>query len=692
MTLRPGDPTLLGATPVEGGVNFALFSANATRVELCLFSGGAQIARHDLPARDGDIWHGVAPGLSAGQAYGYRVHGPYAPQDGHRFNPAKLLMDPYAKAVTGANVINPANYGYRLESGDDSTPDGRDSAPFVHKGLVVDPATFSPLPAGPRTPWRETLLYEAHVKGFTMGFPGLSEAERGRFAGLARGEALAYLKALGVTAIELLPIASMIHDDFLVQKGLKNFWAYNQLNYFSPNPDYCGNDPVSEVRQFVRAAHETGIEVILDVVYNHCCEGSHRGPTLSFRGIDNARYYRLNPQNKAHYADISGCGATLDADEPMFRRLVLDSLAHWVEAYGVDGFRFDIATSLGVNRAGAFSPEHPFFHELRADARLKDAKLIAEAWDAAGGFHVGNFPPEWSEWNAKARDAIRMFWRADEGRAGKFANRFAGSPDLYGAKGRPVRAGVTYVASHDDFPGFDLVRYKEKHNHANGEDNRDGSSHPLSDNYGVEGETADPAILAVRERQGLNLLASALLSFGTPMLLAGDEFGRTQGGNNNAYAQDNAISWLDWTLAQSPLGKARIDFIARVTALRRAMQAGFPEGWPARAGGPCLAWWSLWGEPMADKDWADPQTRALAATLDPGGWLILFNASPADVRFRLPATAGARWRSLLDTADPAAPEGALLGASGEGLIRPGRSLLVMQSGEITGEGRSGHAF
>jgi isoamylase len=697
LILTTGDPTRLGATPIEGGVNFALYSHHGVRVELVLFdpSGATEIARCDLPARDGDIWHGFAPNLPLGLAYGYRVHGPYAPDLGHHFNPHKLLLDPYAKGLVGNHIWDNSHYGYVFERQNPSGEmDRRDNAAFAIKCLIPDPAALTPLASGPKVAWRDTLIYEMHAKGFTMRHPEISEAQRGKYMGLSSPAALDYLRALGVTTLELLPIHALVHDRFLVDQGLRNYWGYNTLNYFCPTADYAASDPTSEMRAFVDAAHDHGFEVVLDVVYNHTCESGRGGPTLSFRGIDNATYYRLDPQKPGHYADISGCGSTLNAQNPHVRQLVCDSLAHWTHAYGIDGFRFDIAPSLGIDDAGRFTTDAPFFMESASDPRLKNVKLIAEAWDAAGGYYVGQFPTHWADWNDRARNAYRQFWRGDEGQACELGDAFAGSAKLFRERNKPVHASVNFVACHDGFPLHDLTRFAHKHNLANGENNRDGGDHDFSCNYGTEGPTTDPLITDLRERQARNMLATALLSFGTPMLLSGDEFGRTQGGNNNAYAQDNMVSWIDWAVPAGKSGGERLAFTKKVIALRKDMLADFPEGPPNGPGErePTIAWWSVWGTLMTHQDWMNPQTRCFGALIEGGGWLLLYNASEQDANFILPPTGMGVWQQKLNTADPLRPAGEIVATAGQSITLTARSLMVFKRDTTRTLGRSGHGF
>jgi isoamylase len=691
LALLPGDGAMLGASVVDGGVNFALWSAHAARVELVLFAETAdpaaplELARCDLPGRDGDVWHGFAPALASAEpgrvlSYGYRVHGPFDLAAGHRFDASKLLIDPWAKGLAGRFSWTDGHFSRGHKGGE------LVNAGATLRGLVPRAPWMAGRFSRPEVPWSQTVIAETHVRGFTMTHPQLSPAERGTFQGLASDAALDWLKALGITAIELLPVHAFIHDHRLVQLGLRNYWGYNTINYFTPHAAYAHGDPGEALTSLVRAAHDKGIEVLLDVVYNHTAEGNHLGPTLSFRGIDNASYYRLGAHDRSRYDDITGCGATLDAQSPIVQRLIIDSLAHFVQVHGIDGFRFDLAPQLAKDRAGHFRPDGLALAAIKADPRLAGAKLISESWDAGGGYHVGDFPADWAEWNGSARDAIRAFWRGDRGQVGGFAEALAGAPHIFRHRGKGRHASITFAACHDDFPLADLVAYSAKHNHANGEDNRDGGNHSLSANYGVEGETDDPAILAVREQQMRNMLASAWLGLGTPMLLAGDEFGRTQRGNNNAYAQDNEISWHDWQLAFSPQGQARVRFMRRLAALRADLIGPLAPGWaePWECANPSLSWWSVWGEPMAPGDWNDPRTATLAMVVSPGDWMVLFNATTEAVRFRLPhgsarfADNDARWTGLLDTAQPNRPAATWRAAGGDGLMLAPRCLQVLR--------------
>jgi isoamylase len=697
LDLVAGDPGIMGATPMAGGINFALYSHHGVRVELVIYdpSGSTELARQDLPARSGDIWHGFAPKLATGYAYGYRVHGPFQPEAGHVFNPHKLLLDPYAKGLVGDFIWDASHFAHVVERQNPADPmDKRDNAAFVSKGVIVDPAQLESQPRLASKPWRETLIYELHAKGFTMRHPGVSETDRGTLAGLSSDAALDYLKSLGITSLELLPIHAIVHDKFLIDQGLRNHWGYNTLNYFCPHRAYAQGDPIAEMRAFVNAAHDKGLEVLLDVVYNHTCEGGRGGPSLSFRGIDNAAYYRLKQNDPSQYDDISGCGSTLNAENSHFRQLVLDSLAHWTHAYGVDGFRFDIATSLGVDRKGQFKTDAPFFKECVADPRLKDVKLIAEAWDAAGGYQVGGFPIDWADWNDAARNAYRQFWRGDLGKACDIASALSGSADLFRARGKPVHSSINFVACHDGFPLHDLTRFAHKHNQANGENNRDGGDHDFSCNYGVEGPTSDAVINDLRERQARNMLATMFLSFGTPMILAGDEFGRTQGGNNNAYAQDNLTSWIDWSVPETQAGRARLIFTKRLIALRKAILASLPDGPPNGPGErePAIAWWSVWGSLMSHADWMNPQTKCFGALIEPGGWLILVNASEQDVQFVLPPTGLGVWQQALNTADPTRPDGEIIATSGQTIQLDARALVVFKRDTSRPIGKSGHGF
>jgi isoamylase len=544
-----GGATKLGATWDGLGVNFALFSANATKVELCLFdpSGAHEVQRIELPEYTDEVWHGYLPDAGPGTVYAYRVHGPYQPEAGHRFNPNKLLLDPYAKSHIGQLKWGPELFGYTIGAeGDDLTFDERDSAHLMPKCVVVDPAFTWDRDRAPSVPWDRTILYELHVRGFTKQYSGVPANFRGTFAGLAHQEVIDYIRSLGVTSVELLPIHSFVNDSLLLDKGLTNYWGYNTIGFFAADPRYFATPAITEFKQMVAHFHNGGLEVILDVVYNHTAEGNERGPTLSFRGIDNASYYRLLPDQRRYYINDTGTGNTVNMSHPRVLQMVTDSLRYWTTEMHVDGFRFDLGTILGREAAG-FDQGGGFLDSCRQDPILSRVKLIAEHWDyGPGGYQVGSFPPGWAEWNDRYRDAVRSYWKGDEGKIPELASRLAGSGDLFNKRGRKPWASVNFITAHDGFTLNDLVSYNDKHNEANGENNQDGTSNNLSWNCGAEGPTEDPEINKLRERQKRNMLATLFFSQGTPMLVAGDEFGRTQKGNNNAYCQDDDISWVNW--------------------------------------------------------------------------------------------------------------------------------------------------
>ena len=682
-------PAPLGACCHDDGVNFALYSAHATRVDLCLFDpmGRHETQRFTLPECTDKVWHGFVPGLTAGQHYGYRVHGPYAPESGHRFNPHKLLIDPYARLLAGDLIWSDASYGFcQGHAEEDLSFDIRDSAAGTPKSVVVDAAVDRRGLQPAAVPWRDTIIYETHVRGFTMRHPDLPPALRGTFAGLAQQCVIDHLRALGVTSVELLPVQAFADDHFLVRQGLKNYWGYNTLNYFAPHGRYLGTDGLESFRHMVRALHEAGIEVILDVVYNHTAEGNRTGPTISFRGIDNASYYRLQPDNPRDYVDYSGCGNTLNFDHPQVVALALDSLRYWARDMGVDGFRFDLATTL-ARADGNFAVDAPFLRALAADPVLADRKLIAEPWDLGPeGYRLGGFPPAWSEWNDRFRDAMRRYWRGDDGSLPEFARRHHGSDDLFGHPQRGPFASVNYVTSHDGFTLRDLVSYGERHNEANGEDNRDGHHENLSANYGVEGPSADPAINEVRERQRRNLLACVLLSQGTPMLLAGDEFGRSQAGNNNAYCQDNEINWFDWSAqdVEAEFFNFARDLIALRKSHRVLRRQHFAHGRQRTdvSGFADLEWLREDGETMGKKDWEDSARRCVGVLLaepaaddasraDEDTIVLIANAGTHAVEFVLPdGTAFDGWYCALASAP--APAGTL-----QSLHVEGRAIYVL---------------
>ena len=554
--VREGLPVPLGATWDGLGVNFALFSANATKVELCLFNeDGEQYDVIELPEYTDEVWHGYLPDARPGLLYAYRVHGPYAPHDGHRFNPAKLLLDPYAKQIVGELKWDDALFAYDMQSPKkDLHIDNRDSAEFLPKCRVIDPAFSWARSRKRHIPWEKTLIYETHVRGYTMRHPAVPEHLRGTFSGMSTPHIVEYIRSLGVTSVELMPIHAFTDDRHLQDKGLHNFWGYNTLSFFAPHPQYMATQTVNEFKQMIATLHAANIEVILDVVYNHTAEGNELGPTLSFKGIDNASYYRLMPDNKRYYINDTGTGNTLNLSHPRVLQMVTDSLRYWATEMQVDGFRFDLATILGRESYG-FDEGCGFLDTCRQDPILSQCKLIAEPWDCGpGGYQVGGFPPGWMEWNDRFRDTVRKFWRGDEGQLAQFATRLSGSADLFNHRGRKPYASVNFITAHDGFTLNDWVSYASKHNEANGENGKDGSDNNISANYGVEGPSDDPAINELRLRQMRNMLATLLLSQGTPMLLAGDEFARSQNGNNNAYCQDTEIAWFNWNIEEKGQG------------------------------------------------------------------------------------------------------------------------------------------
>ncbi|MEH7826988.1 glycogen debranching protein GlgX [Gemmobacter denitrificans] len=676
----PGRAWPMGASFDGEGVNFALFSAHAERVELCLFSpdGRKETARIPLRERDGDVWHIHVGGLTPGTLYGYRVHGPYAPEGGHRFNPNKLLIDPYARQLSGRLRWSDAVMGYKVGSPRaDLSFDTRDSAFAVPKSVVVDPSFHWGSDQPPRVPMADTVIYEAHVKGLTALHPGVEPGLRGSYQGLASDAVIDQLVKLGITSVELLPVQAFLDDRFLVAKGLTNYWGYQTIGFFAPEPRYMAQGQIWEFQTMVRRLHAAGIEVILDVVYNHSGEGDELGPTLSFRGIDNRSYYRLRDGGR-YYVNDTGTGNTLNLTHPMVLRMVMDSLRYWVEVMHVDGFRFDLASVLG-REAHGFDPHGGFFDAIRQDPVLARVKLIAEPWDIGpGGYQLGAYPHPFSEWNDRFRDGVRRFWRGDAGQAPDLAKRLLGSAERFDHSGRAATASVNFITAHDGFTLQDLVSFTLKRNFANGEDNRDGHDDNHSDNMGVEGPSDDAAIIAERGLRKRNLLATLMLSQGVPMLLAGDEIGNSQQGNNNAYAQDNPTGWVDWT---GEPGLAA--FVARLTALRRAhpvlRQRRFLHGRPREADGlPDVIWRRADGAVPRPEDWHDPAFRCigvelrLAAEGDDAGSAIfaVFNAGYA-TQLTLPDTAPG-WRLILDTTRPDTPES----PARSGLELPAHSVLV----------------
>jgi isoamylase len=680
-----GAPHPLGATWDGRGTNFALFSANAEKVELCLFDpqGRRELQRVPLPERSEDIWHGYFPDVAPGQLYGFRVHGPYDPERGFRFNANKLLVDPYAKMLGGRLVWSDAHFGYRTGSARaDLSFDRRDNARGMPKAVVIDlAATSSPVDSA-QIPWEDTIIYEAHVKGLTKLRDDVPAEWRGTYRGLSSRAMVDHFKRLGVTSIELLPIHAFVDDRQLVACHLSNYWGYNTLGFFAPEPRYASDNALVEFRSTVARLHDAGIEVILDVVYNHTAEGNHLGPTLSFRGIDNTSYYRLLPDKPRFYDNVTGCGNALNLEHPRVLQLVMDSLRYWVEAYHVDGFRFDLATTLGRGKNG-FDANAPFFGAVRQDPVLAGVKLIAEPWDIGmGGYQVGQFPPGWSEWNDRYRRTLRRYWAGAGNLIGDVGGRMTGSADLFNHNKRSPRASINHVTVHDGFTLADLVSYNGKHNEANGEDNRDGADDNDSTNCGHEGPTHDPKIVTLRRQLRRNQLACLVLAQGIPLMLAGDEVGNTQDGNNNAYCQDNEIGWVKW----SALGHESDDMtglIARLITIRRRFPQLRPRRW-VEGRRPDGAFGVLWLTPhateMTEKDWQFPEGRFLAYVLgpaEPGGEpiYIVLNAAPLPIEFTLPSIPEySRWICLLNTAAAsidAEPHG--LGAKAKA---PPRSVLV----------------
>jgi glycogen operon protein len=661
MRLWPGSAFPLGATFDGTGTNFAVFSEVAERVELCLFEADGTETRVDLPETTAMVWHGYAPSVGPGQRYGYRVHGPYDPGAGVRCNPSKLLLDPYATAVDGEIEWGEELFTYRFDDPDGPLND-LDSGPQMFKGVVTSPYFDWANDRPPRTPWHETIVYEVHVKGFTQRHPGIPEELRGTYAGLGHPAAIEYLQALGVTAVELLPVHQFVQDSHLVERGLRNYWGYNSIGFMAPHNDYSASGQqggqVQEFKQMVKALHDAGMEVILDVVYNHTAEGNHLGPTLSFKGLDNQAYYRLVDDQKSFYYDTTGTGNSLNMRHPNVLQLIMDSLRYWVTEMHVDGFRFDLAATLArqfheVDRLSAF------FDLIQQDPVVNRVKLIAEPWDIGeGGYQVGNFPALWSEWNGKYRDTIRDYWRGEDQTLAEFASRISGSSDLYQDDGRHPSASINFVTAHDGFTLADLTAYNDKHNDANGEGGADGESHNSSWNCGVEGPTDDPEINELRGRQRRNFIATLLLSQGIPMLLGGDEMARTQGGNNNAYCQDNEISWFDWDHQDGEL----LAFTQRVIAFRRDHPVFRRRRFSTARE---MAWFRPDGQPMSDEDWGSGFAKSVALALDgeaitetddrgervvDDSFLVVFNAHYEDLEFCMPDF-GRRYIRVLDSAD-----------------------------------------
>jgi glycogen operon protein len=692
----PGRPHPLGATWDGEGTNFALFSENATAVDLCIFDAAGAETRVRLAERDQFVWHAYLPDVRPGQLYAYRVHGPYAPAEGHRFNADKLLLDPYARAVAGPIPWNDALLGYRDDDPyGERARDTTDSAPHVPKCVVVETAFSWGDDRAPRTPWNRTVIYECHVRGLTMRHPEVPEELRGTYLGLAMDPVLDHLLALGVTAVELMPVHQGVVERDLAQRGLTNYWNYNSIAFFAPEVRYATGGPAGQAAEFktmVKRLHHAGIEVILDVVYNHTGEGDERGPTLAFRGIDNAAYYRLDPDDARRYVDFTGCGNTLNMLHPRTIQLIMDSLRYWVLEMHVDGFRFDLAPALArelyvMNRLGTF------FDIIQQDPVLSQVKLIAEPWDLGpGGYQVGNFPGGWAEWNGRYRDTVRRFWRGDPGQLADLGYRLTGSSDLYGPSGRNPHASINFVTCHDGFTLADLVSYERKHNEANGQDGADGATENWSANWGVEGPTDAPGVLAVRDRMRRNFMATLALSQGVPMLLAGDEMGRTQQGNNNAYCHDGELSWVDWSLP--PRERAMLEFTRALLTLRQQnpvlRRRGFFAGRPLSEdgdGAKDVTWLRPDGREMTHADWTASDGHALAMLVHGGAsderdergqpiagdWLLLcLNGGAVPRAFVLPALeAPGAWRELVDTARPGAH------AAREGTVQVAATSLVL---------------
>lgn len=679
-----GTPFPLGATWDGIGVNFALYAANADSVELCLFDQDSSQEKQRIKLREKSrsVWHIYIDGLQPGQHYGYRVYGTYDPANGQRYNPNKLLLDPYTKAIAGDLKWHDSLFGYVLGE-DDLAIDERDSAPYMLKSVVINPSYDWEGVQKPRTHYNQTVIYEAHVKGLTILHPAIPEAIRGTYAAIGHPAVIAYLKELGITAVELMPIHQFINDRHLIEKGLSNYWGYNTIGFFAPDSSYASSgqngEQVKEFKDMVKALHRANIEVILDVVYNHTAEGNHLGPTLSFKGIDNEDYYRLT-DDKRYYMDYTGTGNTLNATSPNVLRLMMDSLRYWIQEMQVDGFRFDLAPTLArglheVNMLGAF------FNIIQQDPIISQVKLIAEPWDVGeGGYQVGNFPQEWMEWNGKYRDCIRDYWRGEKSMLAEFALRITGSPDLYQDSERSPTTSVNLITAHDGFTLHDLVSYNEKHNEANGENNRDGEDHNRSSNYGEEGATDNPNIKAIRNRQKRNLLTTLFVSQGIPMLVAGDEFGRSQKGNNNAYCQDNEISWLNWDEIDEDL----LAFTKKLIALRAEHAVFRKRKWfrgqpKPETGLPDIAWFLPSGEEMEEAHWEEEAAKSLMVYLhsQDTAFFVVYNAHDESVDFQLPAANwGENWDLILDTGISDLPSS----YQSEGKINiEGRTVLILKT-------------
>lgn len=700
--LLSGHYHTLGAHWDGEGVNFALFSAHAEKVELCLFdpSGKNEIARYEMPEHTHDVWHGYLPGLEPGALYGYRVYGPYSPQSGHRFNHHKLLLDPYARLLAGKLRWNDANFGYyRGDKAADLSFDARDNAEFMPKCVVTTTVAIaqdslsSIIKRRPLIPWHKTSIYETHVRGFTIMHPDVPELQRGTFAGLGHEKIVGYIKSLGITSVELMPVQSFIDEHFLYEKGLKNYWGYNTLSFFAPQNRYMSSTDVAEFRHMVDAFHEAGIEVIMDVVYNHSCESNHLGPTLSFRGIDNASYYRLQAEQPRYYVNDTGCGNTLDISHPRVLQLVMDSLRYWSAEMGVDGFRFDLATVLGRDAKG-FNQRSGFMQAIAQDPLLARTKLIAEPWDIGpGGYQLGHFPASWSEWNDDYRDTVRRYWCAEPGLLPTLARRLHGSSDIFERSHRRPTASINYIASHDGFTLRDLVCYQQRHNMANGENNNDGHRENFTENFGIEGDSDDPGIEAARSRQQRNLLATLMVSQGVPMIQAGDELGRSQYGNNNAYCQDNELSWIDW----SSLGDKNQALKEFVTLLLKVRSEHPVFCYPnyihphLQQDDVDIQWLNCDGQQMRDEHWQEQHNFVLGYLLSDLDTafscphvLVVFNNSKQPQQFKLPVIEPSQdWLWHVDTREPnGVPKIKHLGAN-ESLQLESRSVVILCTGQET---------
>jgi len=709
ISLQPGVPAPLGATWTGEGVNFAVHSMGASRIELCLFDeqGEHEVANLELTERTENIWHGFLPAPLGvpGLVYGFRAHGPYDPTYGLRYNGTKLLLDPYARLLAGTFTWHPSLIGH-VDDPQQNLPDAADSAPYNYKARVIDGTFDWGEDRPPAVPWRDTVIYELHVKGYTKLHPKIPERERGTYLGLAHPDVIAHLTRLGVTTVELLPVQAFLTEHTLSEKGLVNYWGYNPVAWFAPERRYAIDDAVVEFKTMVKALHAAGIEVILDVVFNHTAEGNEFGPTLSLRGLDNATYYKLEPSAPGHYVNRTGCGNTVAFGHHAVRRMVIDCMRYWVEEMHVDGFRFDLAAVQGREN-GRFRTDAAFFKQVAAESSLRYVKLIAEPWDiGADGYQLGRFPAGWAEWNDLYRDGVRSFWRGNPGVLGGFAERFAGSSDLFRASGRRPTASINYIACHDGFTAYDTTAYNDKHNEANLENNRDGHNHNLSWNCGIEGPTDDPGIIDLRERQIRNMLATLLLSQGVPMLLAGDEFARSQRGNNNAYCQDNEISWIDWSAAPQRAGlvelirqllilRKRAPGLSRDTFLKGALKQDRDHK--------DVSWLHPSGRELTAEDWNDPHARALGvlnghAFCDPHGTpnghlLFLCNAGDEPVDFRLPeAKTGMQWQFVFDTARWHADDDPGRALPGEICTVSHHSCVLLADSDVPSGVRSGFAL